>query len=211
MTLPKKNSRTLTVDAARYRWLVSVHHGVLHLTVESADEPGQTLQAFFQPHDQFKRKNDGQWSFHRQGRTITPETVARIIRHGIANGWEPRSPGKKPIQFHAWDTDKVTPAPSREAVGEVPLKDVAIDQVGNLRFDLSLDPQWRKTLFESPPLQRFLLPEDYLALSSRARQCGLRFAVFNDGWTDDGYVVFGIESVDFPDVVMYTTNNPAII
>src|SRR4029079_19162613 len=53
MTLPKKNSRTLTVDAARYRWLVSVHQVVLHLTVESADEPGQTLQAFFQPHDQF--------------------------------------------------------------------------------------------------------------------------------------------------------------
>jgi len=210
MTLPKKNTRTLTVDAANYRWLVSVHQGVLHLTVESADGPGQTLQAFFEPHDQFKRKHDGKWSFHRQGRSITPENVARIIRHGIANGWQPSSQGKKPIHIQTWDTDKVAPTPIRTADDEVSLKDLAIDQVSELRFDVSLDSHWRKTLFAAPPLKRFPLPADYVALSDHVRKCELRFAVFNEGSTECGFVVFGIESVEFPDVVMYTTNNPAI-
>lgn len=211
MTLPKKNSRTLTVDATKYRWLVSVHHGVLHLTVESADDPGQILQAFFEPHDRFKRKNDGKWSFHRQGRSIAPNNVIRIIRHGIANGWQPSSKRQKPIQIHSWDTDKVAPALIDTADDEVPLRDLAIDRVSDLRCDLSLDPHWRKTLFDAPAFKRFPIPDDYFALSDRVRECGLRFAVFNDGWTECGFVIFGIESVDFPEVIMYTTNNPTII
>ena len=211
MTLPRKNSRTLTIDSTKYRWLVSVHHGVLHLTVESDDDPGQILQAFFEPHDQFKRNENGNWSFHRQGRSITPETVARIIRHGLANGWQPASKGQKPIQFHTRDTEQIASEPIETASDEVPLRDVAIDQVSDLRFDLSLDAHWRKTLFHAPVFQRFPLPDDYFALSNRVRECGLQFAVFNDGWTDCGFVVFGIESVDFPEVIMYTTNNPAII
>ncbi len=42
-------------------------------------------------------------------------------------------------------------------------------------------------------------------------QHGLRYAAFNDGMTEDGFIVFGIESIDFPDIVMYTTNNPSIL
>jgi hypothetical protein len=32
--------------------------------------------------------------------------------------------------------------------------------------------------------------------------------MFNDGATEDGYVVFGICSLEFPDLVEYSTNNP---
>ncbi len=34
-------------------------------------------------------------------------------------------------------------------------------------------------------------------------ECELRFAAFNDGWTQYGFVVFGIESVDFPSRDVY--------
>lgn len=211
MTLPRKKSRTLTVDDTKYRWLVSMHQGVIHVTVESDDDPGQLLQSFFEPHDQFKRKTDGNWSFHRQGRSITPDVVGRIIRHGLANGWEPSSKGQKPIQIHTWDADNIAPESIGVADDEVALKDLAMEQVSDLCYDLSLDPEWRKTLFDATDDKRFPIPDNYLPLSDRVRECGLRFAAFNDGWTECGFVVFGIESVDFPNIVMYTTNNPSIV
>jgi len=211
MVLPRKKSRMLIVDETKYRWLVSVHHGQLNLTVESNDDPGQILQAFFEPHDRFKRQTDGKWSFHRQGRSITPDVVTQIVHHGLANGWKPFSKGQKPIEIHAWDTDAIVPASINAEGDGVAIKDLAIDQVGDLRFDLSLDPHWRKILFNASQFQRFPLPDNYCALSDRVRECKLRFAVFNAGWTECGFVVFGIESVDFPDVVMYTTNNPTIV
>jgi hypothetical protein len=89
------------------------------------------------------------------------------------------------------------------------VREIAVEQVSDLRFDLSLDPEWRRTLFAAEVHQRFELPADYGAIGADSREHGLRYAVFNDGWTEDGSVVFGIESVDFPNVVMYTTNNPA--
>jgi hypothetical protein len=66
-------------------------------------------------------------------------------------------------------------------------------------------------LFDAVPGQRFPICDDDCLLYQRVRECGLRFAAFNDGYTPCGFVVFGIESIDFPDVVMYTTNNPVII
>ena len=158
MALPKKKSRTLTVDETHYRWLVSMNHGVLHLTVEAAESAGQILQAFFEPHNQFKRRHDGRWLFHRQGRSIAPNHVARIIRHGLANGWQPFARGRKPMQIHTWNADKVAPAPIKVADNEVPVRELAIDQVRDLRFDVSLDPYWRKILFDAPTFKRYMLP-----------------------------------------------------
>ncbi|BDM78772.1 hypothetical protein [Acaryochloris marina] len=211
MALPKKKSRSITVDDTRYRWMVSIHQHVLYLTIEAEDDPGQTFQALFEPHDQFKREADENWSFHRQGRSLTPRDVTKIIRYGLANNWKPQSKGQKPILLYAWDAERVAPGAQNPDTNEVPLRDIAIEQVSDLRFDLSLDPYWRKTLFAAELFKRFTLPEDYFGISNRARDCGLHFAVFNDGYTECGFVVFGIESVDFPDVAMYTTNNPSII
>ncbi|MEM9544111.1 MAG: hypothetical protein AAGA60_32080 [Cyanobacteria bacterium P01_E01_bin.42] len=210
MVLPRKKSRIILVNKIEYRWLVSMHDGILHLTIELSDCPGQILRAFFEPHPQFKRKLNGQWSFQRQGRSITPNIVTKIIGHGLANGWQPSSP-QKPFYIHTWDSETIVPKLIESADNEIPLKDIAINQIDRLRFDVSLDPYWRKILFDAPPSQRFPLPDDYIGLSDLVRECGLRFSVFNDGWYDDGFVVFGIESLDFPTVIMYTTNNPNIL
>ena len=211
MTLPKKGSRTLNLDGTEYRWLVTVRQGILHLTIEKAIDPGQRLQAYFEPHNLFKRGAARLWSLSRQGRSITPDIVARIIRHGLANDWQPASKGQKPLYIHTWESDKIIPAEIETTDGEIQLKDLAIEQVSQLRCDLSLDPNWRQILFNADVFKRFVLPDNYFPLSDRVRKSGLRFSVFNDGYTEDGFVVFGIESVDFPDVIMYTTNNPTII
>ena len=47
MTLPRKKSHSIEVNGVRCRWMVTVHHGVLHLTVEHEGEPGQLLQVHF--------------------------------------------------------------------------------------------------------------------------------------------------------------------
>lgn len=78
--------------------------------------------------------------------------------------------------------------------------------MSDLRFDLSLDPEWRVRLFHADAYVRFDIPPDYCGISDLAREHGLRFRAFLDGRTEDGVGVFGIESADFPSVVMYTTN-----
>jgi hypothetical protein len=71
-----------------------------------------------------------------------------------------------------------------------------------------MDVVWRRRLMESPAHERIDVSPDFLGGASEARRHGLRFRAFNDGWTTAGAVVFGIESVEFPTVVMYTTNAP---
>lgn len=83
---------------------------------------------------------DGNWAFHRQGRSLTPRDVTKIIRYGLANDWKPQSKGREPILLYAWDAECVTPATQEYDIDEVPLCDIAIEQVSDLRFDLSLDP-----------------------------------------------------------------------
>lgn len=81
----------------------------------------------------------------------------------------------------------------------------------DLLFDLSLDPAWRARLFAADVGTRFAIPMDYLGPSDEVRARELRFCAWNDGWTGDGFVVFGIGSVEFPRVEMFTTNNPRIL
>jgi hypothetical protein len=81
---------------------------------------------------------------------------------------------------------------------------------------VSLDPTWRRRLFDAEVGRRFpLSEEDILRLPARLRgrieADRLRFACFNEGWTEDGFVVFGIGSVEFPDIVAYSTSNPGIV
>ncbi len=39
---------------------------------------------------------------------------------------------------------------------------------------------------------------------------GLDFVVFNDGWTADGFVVFGFACTQVPGLEYYSTNNPNV-
>ncbi|MEG3895670.1 MULTISPECIES: hypothetical protein [unclassified Microcoleus] len=211
MTLPQKKSRIIEVDGKKYRWLISKREGTIDLAIEANGYSGQLLQAFFDPHDAYQREVGGRWQRVRQAVSVTPKVVKQVIYYGLANGWKPHSPKKASVLIHTGQIDKIIGDLPALSEGELRVKDIASEQVSDLSYDLSLDPEWRKQLFVAPFEQRFPLPPDYFALSQEVRNLGLLFSVFNDGWTDNGFIVFGIESVDFPDVQMYTFNNPEII
>ena len=210
MSLPTKRSRRIEVEDVAYRWLSTSRSGVLHLTVQLDGGEGQKLQAYFEPHRRYTQQKGGRWERVSQSRSISPKVVKQVILHALKNGWRPREVGLPLFSIPIWDTDELAPLGKTDGPG-VPVKDIATEQISDLRFDLSLDPEWRRTLFSAPVHERFPLPADYFALSAESREHGLRYAVFNDGDTEDGFVVFGIESADFPEIVMYTTNNPSII
>jgi hypothetical protein len=81
---------------------------------------------------------------------------------------------------------------------------------------VSLDPVWRTRLFASPSGVMLPFTADDLArlpppVCERITSQDLRFGCFNDGATEDGYVVFGICSLEFPELVEYSTNNPEVV
>lgn len=178
MALPKKKSRSITVDDTRYRWMVSIHQHVMYLTIEAEDDPGQTSQALFEPHDQFKREADGNWSFHRQGRSLTPRDVTKIIRYGLANNWKPQSKGQKPILLYAWDAERVAPGAQNLDTNEVPLRDIAIEQVSDLRFDLSLDPVLAQDSLRSRTIQAVHSPRRLLRYQQSCSRLWFAFCSF---------------------------------
>ena len=211
MTLPQKKSRSIEVDGKKYRWLISMRGKTIDLSIEADKYSGQLLQAFFEPHDSYQREVGGRWQRVSQAVSVTPKVVKQVILYGLANGWKPHSPKKACFYIYTDRTDKIIGDLPALNDGELRVKDIAIEQVSNLRYDFSLDPEWRKQIFAAPFGQRFPLPLDYFALSQEVRNHNLQFSVFNDDWTNNGFIVFGIESVDFPDVQMYTFNNPEII
>lgn len=210
MTLPKKNSRQIEVEGEKYRWLVSKHGGVMNLSIESANFAGQLLQARFEPHDYYKSGKNG-WQKTFQAVSITPKIVKQIIQIGLANGWKPYEIRKETIQIHRWQSDEFLPELPDYDNGQIRLRDLADSQLDDLIFEISLDLKWRKILFEAEIQARFEIPDDYFAITDEIKKCGFRFAVFNDGWTEGGWVVFGFESIDFPNLTRYSTNNPSIL
>jgi hypothetical protein len=209
MTLPRATSRPIDIDGTCYRWMTTRRGGILHVTVQHDSGTGALLLAYLEPHALF-RGGAAAWSFSRQARTVGPGLVRRLVGHAIANGWCPSELSTRPFEIATWsgeaiagDTDGSPPKP-----GELLLRDIAIQAVGDLRFDLSMDAVWRRRLIESPAHERINVPAEFLGDASEARRHGLRFRAFNDGWTTEGAVVFGIESVEFSTVVMYTTNSP---
>lgn len=209
MTLPKKKSRNIEIDSVKYRWLISKHNDVLHLSVETEENPQQLLQAFFEPHDAYEKENY-HWLKISQGVSITPKLVKNVVKHALANGWQPNQKSDRVFTIHSWQTDAMISLPSLD-VEKIRVKDIAIQQVSDLRFDLSLDSHWRKILFDAKVGKKFVLPNSYPVLSKKVRDLSLKFAVYNAGYTNYGFIVFAIASVDFPNVETFTVNNPELI
>jgi hypothetical protein len=115
---------------------------------------------------------------------------------GFEKGWRPLERGLPALELV--DAERVFPMATEPAVETVQLKEIADDAASDWLLDVSLDSEWRQRLFQAPVHKRFSLAED--------TKHGLHYRVFNDGWTDDGCVVFGVECVEFPDVVHYSTN-----
>jgi hypothetical protein len=204
MGLPRKGSRRITIDGADYRWLVTVRRGSLHLTVE-AEEPGQRLVSHFRFHDEYQDTGEGGWRFHHQGRRITSGVVKRVIAMRFEKGWRPREQGLPALEL--MEAEWALPVPPEPVTGEeaptVRLKEIADDAASEWLLSVSLDPEWRQRLFQAPVHQRFALPAD--------EQHGLHYQAFSDERTDDGWVVFGVECVEFPDVVHYSTNPSCLL
>lgn len=90
------------------------------------------------------------------------------------------------------------------------------EYLSDLMYEISLDPYWREKLFNAPVGERFTFSADDLKRFDRELRIhilvnNLKFTVFNDGWTSDGFVVFGFSCVEFPKLATYSTNNPNII
>jgi hypothetical protein len=87
MTMPKRGSRLIEVDGARYRWAVSHRidprcaadlrsgHQYLTVLVEREGAPGALAQASVRLAD--------------RGAVVGPAVVAELIRHAVENGWRP--------------------------------------------------------------------------------------------------------------------------
>jgi hypothetical protein len=84
MTLPRKNSRIITIDTVRYRWTVSPQPGF---------DGGPGLLTFL-AHEERKRRLPVpklHVSFdERHCDVVTPTIASALIRGGLKRGWDPR-------------------------------------------------------------------------------------------------------------------------
>jgi len=81
MALAKKGTRLMTVEGARYRWVVAPNDEPgLGIVVEAEDSPGQRMVT---------------WVDH--GTTISPWLVREAILHALAQGWQPRARGPERV------------------------------------------------------------------------------------------------------------------
>lgn len=213
MALPKTGSRTICIDNFEYRWMVRKHKENLNLAIQSATGTGQRLLVYLYPHQLYRRGIGTEWTLVRQLRVVSDGSVRRLIHHALRNGWKPQSMGIPPMKIYHWKAEEVLPQIKlpESSADEIPIKDIAMDQVSDLRLDISLDSDWRKLLFSSRENQKFEIPPSFYGLNEGSREHNLHFQAFNSGRTLDGDVVFGIQSVEFPAIVMYTTNNPGVL
>jgi len=105
MTLPRKSSRYIEVDAVRFRYIISKSrigsdmHFSLNLTIQLEDDTGRLLQI------KGLRSRDFWLDFPRIASAekyviLKPRHVAEIIRCARALGWNPHQPGA-PFCFEA--------------------------------------------------------------------------------------------------------------
>ncbi|HZH77795.1 MAG TPA: hypothetical protein VEY88_17345 [Archangium sp.] len=95
MALAKKGTRLMTVEGARYRWVVAPNdESGLGIVVEAEDSPGQRMVT---------------WVDH--GTTLSPWLVREAILHALAQGWQPRARG--PERVFRFDASSIGKALSR--------------------------------------------------------------------------------------------------
>jgi len=78
MALPKKASRSITINGEKYRWLISRDDYGIGLYVELYENPAQKLTTGF--------SDDYQ--------AITPVLVREVILHALAQGYTPHKKGQ---------------------------------------------------------------------------------------------------------------------
>jgi hypothetical protein len=109
MGLPRKESRHLVIDGARYRWRLT-HASIgwreglwcpVLLAVESAEAQGQRLYASFESEAHGIPKE----------RAVTPRVVRAIVLAARRQGWQPSAPGLKPFCIQGLPFLEAPPTP----------------------------------------------------------------------------------------------------
>jgi hypothetical protein len=107
MALARRGTRHITVEGAAYRWVVAPNDGYMALVAESADGPGQRLEAHFRYHDLYEPAEAGSSRLVGQRRSIGPGVVRALIQAALARGWEPSR--RNPAPFRVYDADLLVP------------------------------------------------------------------------------------------------------
>jgi hypothetical protein len=95
MAIPKKGSRTITVEGVRYRWRIrsqpTYDEGAFasnfSIAVERAEQPSRCVLLLAAD---FPRPDN--WLGH-PAKTITPRMIAASIKDALAQGWQPEQTG----------------------------------------------------------------------------------------------------------------------
>jgi len=195
MGLPKKGTRRITVADIKYRWYVSSDGSYLWLTIAREEDTEQRLIAGFRCLKSYMRDDNENWRCVAQNRIINSSLVRSIILTGLEKGWKSIKPNTG--VFNLFENAKNFKINEPENIEGVLLQEIAQQVVSDLRFDISMDGEWRNRLFHAPMGQRFDIPLE--------NEYDLKFAAFNDGWGGDFWVI-AIESQDFPAIIEYTYN-----
>lgn len=95
MAIPKKGSRTITVENDIYRWLIrrkatynQSDYGIgrIHVAIEHAKNPGTMLLIYTD------REHPKDWNT-KNVHPVTPSDVLNWIRQALELGWEPQKKG----------------------------------------------------------------------------------------------------------------------
>ena len=94
MAMPKKGSRSITVDGVKYRWKASGNDGYLWLFVELWEQSASLLCLWFDDYEptlvpQVCKDGTRGLLHAKQGTIISSAVTAAAIRAGLRNGWEP--------------------------------------------------------------------------------------------------------------------------
>jgi hypothetical protein len=99
MSLPKKKSRSIIIDAQKYRWISSGNDYGIDLYVELFDNPGQKLHVIF-AYKNRRSEQTGTGKVLSQGSVISPQVVEKVIKQAFSIGWKPSHRAKE-LLLHA--------------------------------------------------------------------------------------------------------------
>ncbi|OUJ67374.1 hypothetical protein [Hymenobacter crusticola] len=106
MALPKKKSRSITLESIKYTWLVSPNDGYNVFVAQQADCQGSKIEVYFET------DVNAYWVAFPQVsqlnlQLIKPREAALIILQAQQLGWEPEK-GGKPLSYD-WAGERLTP------------------------------------------------------------------------------------------------------
>jgi len=86
--MAKKKTRTITIDAAAYRWLVRPNNGYNVFVAEKEGIKGSRIEVYFDT-DINKMWVEFPYTDGLNLKVVKPKDVELIIRQALQAGWEP--------------------------------------------------------------------------------------------------------------------------